>query len=74
MFRKLCVTQLLLPVTLHPSPYFLTYYPCFSKKSLNRHQKTTILKFLFERVGGIEPPAPVWKTGVLPLYDTRLFN
>ena len=25
-----------------------------------------------ERVGGIEPPTPVWKTGVLPLYDTRI--
>ena len=25
-----------------------------------------------KRVGGIEPPTPVWKTGVLPLYDTRI--
>ena len=26
---------------------------------------------ILERVRGIEPLAPVWKTGVLPLYDTR---
>src|SRR3989344_4258425 len=25
-----------------------------------------------KRVRGIEPLAPVWKTGVLPLYDTRI--
>lgn len=24
------------------------------------------------RVGGIEPPLPVWKTGVLPLHHTRV--
>ena len=27
---------------------------------------------IVERVGGIEPPPTVWKTAVLPLYDTRL--
>lgn len=29
--------------------------------------------FVLERVRGIEPLSPVWKTGVIPVYDTRLF-
>ncbi len=27
-----------------------------------------------ERVVGIEPTFPAWKAGVLPIYDTRIFN
>ena len=29
---------------------------------------------IFERVGGIEPPATGWKPVVLPLYDTRVIE
>ena len=27
-----------------------------------------------ERVVGIEPTFPAWKAGVLPIYDTRIFD
>ena len=27
-----------------------------------------------ERVVGIEPTFPAWKAGVLPIYDTRIFE
>ena len=27
-----------------------------------------------ERVVGIEPTFPAWKAGVLPIYDTRMYN
>ena len=49
-------------------------YP-FDSPNINPQKENHPKKdgFLFEeRVGGIEPPTPVWKTGVLPLYDTRV--
>ena len=42
------------------------------KLNENKNSPDTGEVFVFERVGRIELPDRLWKSRVLPLYDTRL--
>ena len=48
----------------------------FTYKSITKHIavlcRLSVGKELLERVGGIEPPSPVWKTGVLTITQHPL--
>lgn len=49
---------------------------CFIYSSITKHAvafcRLSVGKELLERVGGIEPPSPVWKTGVLTITQHPL--